>query len=240
MYIDNNFDKMYNYTDNTSHHFKGEDEMNTKDYIENKKCKKLSNILKGALATGLVVGSMVTSTACKPNQPHETTSTTSSSTSTIETTNTSVTIQPSEEAKAKQLELKDLIDKKFKDAGENFESLEKLIMLSKFKSSENDMYYQCYMTSFNNETGLFDYVGFANLNEEEYNYLASYFNLYNNENENANDFLIRFSNDFTDNYSYINKTTKNINEIDDEKVLDIILDSFSKSHSQDQQDDLVR
>lgn len=81
--------------------------MNTKDYIENKKSKKLSNILKGALATGLVVGSMVTSTACKPNQPHETTSTTSSSTSTIETTNTTVTIQPSEEAKAKQIELTD-------------------------------------------------------------------------------------------------------------------------------------
>ena len=58
--------------------------MNTKDYIENKKSKKLSNIFKGVLATGLVVGSMVTSTACKPNQPHES----SSSTSTIETTTT--------------------------------------------------------------------------------------------------------------------------------------------------------
>lgn len=61
--------------------------MNTKDYIENKKSKKLSNILKGALATGLVVGSMVTSTACKPNQPHES----SSSTSKIETTTTNTT-----------------------------------------------------------------------------------------------------------------------------------------------------
>ena len=58
--------------------------MNTKDYIENKKSKNLSDILKGALAAGLVVGSMVTSTACKPNQPHES----SSSTSTIETTTT--------------------------------------------------------------------------------------------------------------------------------------------------------
>lgn len=62
--------------------------MNTKDYIENKKSKKLSDILKGALAAGLVVGSMLTSTACKPNQPHESTSTTNSSTSTIETTTT--------------------------------------------------------------------------------------------------------------------------------------------------------
>ena len=61
--------------------------MNTKDYIENKKSKKLSDIFKGVLAVGLVVGSMVTSTACKPNQPHES----SSSTSTIETTTTNTT-----------------------------------------------------------------------------------------------------------------------------------------------------
>ena len=61
--------------------------MNTKDYIENKKSKKLSNILKGALAAGLVVGSMITSTACKPNQPQES----SSSTSTIETTTSETT-----------------------------------------------------------------------------------------------------------------------------------------------------
>lgn len=61
--------------------------MNTKDYIETKKSKKLSDIFKGVLAVGLVVGSMVTSTACKPNQPHES----SSSTSTIETTTTNTT-----------------------------------------------------------------------------------------------------------------------------------------------------
>ena len=63
---------------------KGDDKMNTKDYIETQKSKKLSDIFKGVLAAGLVVGSMVTSTACKPNQPHES----SSSTSTIETTTT--------------------------------------------------------------------------------------------------------------------------------------------------------
>ena len=61
---------------------KGGDKMNTKDYIETKKSKKLSDIFKGVLAVGLVVGSMITSTACKPNQPHEN----SSSTSKIETT----------------------------------------------------------------------------------------------------------------------------------------------------------
>ena len=62
--------------------------MNTKDYIETQKSKKLSNIFKGVLAAGLVVGSMLTSTACKPNQPHESTSTTNSSTNAIETTTT--------------------------------------------------------------------------------------------------------------------------------------------------------
>ena len=61
--------------------------MNTKDYIETKKSKKLSDIFKGVLVAGLVVGSMVTSTACKPNQPHES----SSSTSTIETTTSEIT-----------------------------------------------------------------------------------------------------------------------------------------------------
>lgn len=58
--------------------------MNTKNLIEN---KKISDILKGALAAGLVVGSMITSTACKPNQPQES----SSSTSTIETTTSETT-----------------------------------------------------------------------------------------------------------------------------------------------------
>ena len=66
---------------------KGGDKMNTKDYIETKKSKKLSDIFKGVLVAGLVVGSMVTSTACKPNQPHES----SSSTSTIETTTSEIT-----------------------------------------------------------------------------------------------------------------------------------------------------
>ena len=54
--------------------------MNTKDYIETKKSKKLSDIFKGVLAVGLVVGSMVTSTACKPDQPHESSSSTSTTT----------------------------------------------------------------------------------------------------------------------------------------------------------------
>ena len=60
------------------------------------------------------------------------------------------------------------------------------------------------------------------------------------QEENAADCIIRFSDNYNDEHQGIKESTKNINEIEDEKVLDIILDSFSKSHSQDQQDDLVR
>lgn len=74
---------------------KGEDKMNTKDYIETKKSKKLSDIFKGVLAAGLVVGSMVTSTACKPNQPHESSSSTSKIEATTTTTQQTTTETPS-------------------------------------------------------------------------------------------------------------------------------------------------
>ena len=98
--------------------------MNTKDYIENKKSKKLSDIFKGVLATGLVVGSMVTSTACKPNQPHES----SSSTSTIETTTTTPIIveDPDKEIKIKRNELINMIENRFKNSGNKFDEAEKI------------------------------------------------------------------------------------------------------------------
>ena len=57
---------------------------------------------------------------------------------------------------------------------------------------------------------------------------------------NVADFIIRFSDNYNDEHQGIKESTKNINEIEDEKVLDIILDSISKAISQDQQDDLVR
>ena len=90
--------------------------MNTKDYIETKKSKKLSDIFKGVLAAGLVVGSMVTSTACKPNQPHES----SSSTSKIETTTTTPIIveDPDKEIKIKRNELINMIENEFEKHGE--------------------------------------------------------------------------------------------------------------------------
>lgn len=212
--------------------------MNTKDYIENKKSKKLSNILKGALATGLVVGSMVTSTACKPNQPHES----SSSTSTIETTTTTPIIveDPDKEIKIKRNELINMIENRFKNSGNKFDEAEKIIFLSKYSIPNNQFAYWCYVGAlFQKEKNLVDVMS-TEITEEEYMYLINKVSPNASQEENAADFIIRFSDNYNDEHQGIKESTKNINEIDDEKVLDIILDSFSKSLSQDQQDDLVR
>lgn len=212
--------------------------MNTKDYIENKKSKKLSNILKGALATGLVVGSMVTSTACKPNQPHES----SSSTSTIETTTTTPIIveDPDKEIKIKRNELINMIENEFEKHGEKYKSSERIIYLTKEMITEDEFYYSCYAGAlFQDEKKLTDVLS-GRITEEDYMYLIN--NIAPNASQEVNvaDFIIRFSDNYNDEHQGIKESTKNINEINDEKVLDIILDSFSKSLSQDQQDDLVR
>ena len=117
--------------------------MNTKDYIETKKSKKLSDIFKGVLAAGLVVGSMVNSTACKPNQPHES----SSSTSTIETTTTTPIIveDPDKEIKIKRNELINMIENRFKNSGNKFDEAEKIIFLSKYSITNNQFAYWCYV-----------------------------------------------------------------------------------------------
>ena len=211
--------------------------MNTKDYIETKKSKKLSDIFKGVLAVGLVVGSMVTSTACKPNQPHES----SSSTSTIETTTTTPTIEdPDKEIKIKRNELINMIENRFKNSGNKFDEAEKIIFLSKYSIPNNQFAYWCYVGAlFQKEKNLVEVMS-TEITEEEYMYLINNVSPNASQEENAADFIIRFSDNYNDEHQGIKESTKNINEIDDEKVLDIILDSFSKSHSQDQQDDLVR
>lgn len=217
---------------------KGGDKMNTKDYIETKKSKKLSDIFKGVLAVGLVVGSMVTSTACKPNQPHES----SSSTSTIETTTTTPIIveDPDKEIKIKRNELINMIENRFKNSGNKFDEAEKIIFLSKYSIPNNQFAYWCYVGAlFQKEKNLVDVMS-TEITEEEYMYLINKVSPNASQEENAADFIIRFSDNYNDEHQGIKESTKSINEIDDEKVLDIILDSFSKSLSQDQQDDLVR
>lgn len=212
--------------------------MNTKDYIENKKSKKLSNILKGALATGLVVGSMVTSTACKPNQPHES----SSSTSTIETTTTATPIieDPDKEIKIKRNELINMIENRFKNSGNKFDDAEKIIFLSKYSIPNNQFAYWCYVGAlFQKERNLVDVMS-TEITEEDYMYLINNIAPNASQEENSPDFIIRFSDNYNDEHQGIKESTKNINEIEDEKVLDIILDSFSKSLTEDQQSDLVR
>lgn len=212
--------------------------MNTKDYIENKKNKKLSNILKGALATGLVVGSMVTSTACKPNQPHES----SSSTSTIETTTTTPIIveDPDKEIKIKRNELINMIENEFEKHGEKYKSSARIIYLTKQGDTEDEFDYSCTVGAlFQDEKKLIDVLS-GYITKEDYMYLIN--NIAPNASQKVHvaDFIIRFDDNFYDVFENVKESTKNINEIDDEKVLDIILDSFSKSLSQDQQDDLVR
>lgn len=209
--------------------------MNTKNLIEN---KKISDILKGALAAGLVVGSMLTSTACKPNQPHESTS----NTSTIETTTTATPIieDPDKEIKIKRNELINMIENRFKNSGNKFDEAEKIIFLSKYSIPNNQFAYWCYVGAlFQKEKNLVETMS-TEITEEEYIYLVNNVSPNASQEENAADFIIRFSDNYNDEHQGIKESTKNINEIEDEKVLDIILDSFSKSLSEDQQDDPVR
>ena len=72
---------------------------------------------------------MVTSTACKPNQPHESTS----STSKIETTTTTTpTIEdPNKEIKIKRNELINMIENEFNNRGDNYKNSEKIIYVTK-------------------------------------------------------------------------------------------------------------
>ncbi len=214
------------------------DKMNTKDYIETKKSKKLSDIFKGVLAAGLVVGSMVTSTACKPNQPHES----SSSTSKIETTTTTPIIveDPDKEIKIKRNELINMIENEFEKHGEKYKSSARIIYLTKQGDTEDEFDYSCTVGAlFQDEKKLIDVLS-GYITKEDYMYLIN--NIAPNASQKVHvaDFIIRFDDNFYDVFENVKESTKNINEIDDEKVLDIILDSFSKSHSQDQQDDLVR
>ena len=136
--------------------------MNTKDYIENKKSKKLSDILKGALAAGLVVGSMVTSTACKPNQPHES----SSSTSKIETTTSETTkidqpvIRTDEQVENFKKALRNIFD-----SGEILDN-QFIVFLSRYNDKTGDNQYR-FVIQANTENGL-NMVFFKDISKEEF------------------------------------------------------------------------
>lgn len=209
--------------------------MNTKDYIETKKSKKLSDIFKGVLAVGLVVGSMVTSTACKPNQPHES----SSSTSTIETTTTTqqtTTETPSttETTKIDEpiIRTDDQVEK-FNKAmqsiiGDDIEPRNQIVKMQKLISEDNEAV-KFNMKICKKENGYLITLCEFEISESDYDYIAS---LYKRV-ANLTDYDL--NGDFNISSQYL---TKNFND----KALQIIMNTIleQESTNQSSQDDLVR
>lgn len=73
------------------------------------------------------------------------------------------------------------------------------------------------------------------ISKDQYNYLIEILNVADDKSKSYLYYpIIRFSDDYSGKLPTVLEITKNIDEIEDEKVLDIILDSFSKSLSQKQ------
>lgn len=200
---------------------KGEDKMNTKDYIENKKSKKLSNILKGALATGLVVGSMITSTACKPNQPHEN----SSSTSKIETTTSEITKidQPIVRTDEKAEKLKAIIDAYYE---EDVEPKYRRIKIARYHENNETSY------SFEICLGLGEdqkIIAPFEISKEGYEYIKDIYEIISGSGDISGISGLQLS---------LNYIIKNF----DDKTFDILMNAIlaKQSTNQSSQDDPVR
>lgn len=209
------------------------DKMNTKDYIETKKSKKLSDIFKGVLAAGLVVGSMVTSTACKPNQPHES----SSSTSTIETTTT--TQQTTTETPSTTETTK--IDEPIIRTDEKAEKLKAMI----------DTYYEkdvepknkkMKIGTYNNGNGKIGCQFAICLKDENILKTIASFDITSEEHDYIKDFAQKLAGDnveILDDFVFpLNYLIKNF----DDKTFDILMNAIlsKQSTNQSSQDDLVR
>lgn len=207
--------------------------MNTKDYIETKKSKKLSDIFKGVLAVGLVVGSMVTSTACKPNQPHES----SSSTSTIETTTT--TQQTTTETPSTTETTK--IDEPIIRTDEKAEKLKAMI----------DTYYEkdvepknkkMNIGTYNNGNGKIGCQFAICLKDENILKTIASFDITSEEHDYIKDFAQKLAGDnveILDDFVFpLNYLIKNF----DDKTFDILMNAIlsKQSTNQSSQDDLVR
>ena len=212
---------------------KGDDKMNTKDYIETKKSKKLSDIFKGVLAVGLVVGSMVTSTACKPNQPHES----SSSTSTIETKTT--TLQTTTETPSTTETTK--IDEPIIRTDEKAEKLKAMI----------DTYYEkdvepknkkMKIGKYNNGNGKIGCQFAICLKDENILKTIASFDITSEEHDYIKDFAQKLAGDnveILDDFVFpLNYLIKNF----DDKTFDILMNAIlsKQSTNQSSQDDLVR
>ena len=200
--------------------------MNTKDYIENKKSKKLSDIFKGVLAAGLVVGSMITSTACKPNQPYES----SSSTSKIETTTSETTkidepvIRTDEQVENFKKALRNIFD-----SGEILDN-QFIVFLSRYNDKTGDNQYR-FVIQANTENGL-NMVFFKDISKEEF------FTIFNDFSKNG-----KWSQDELSEKSF---SIKQVIENCSGESLDILAEAINskfikkQSTNQSSQDDLVR
>lgn len=217
--------------------------MNTNDYVESKKGKNLSNILKGALAAGLVIGSMLTSTACKPNQSQESTSTTSSSTSTIETSNTTQqtttteTISTTETTKIDEPivrtdEQVENFKKALRNIFDNGENLDNhvIVFLSRYNDKTGDNQYR-FVIQANTENGL-NMVFFKDIGKEEF------FTIFNDFSKNG-----EWSKDELSEKSF---SIKQVIDNCSGESLDIVAKSINKAFIKEQsinqspQNDLVR
>ena len=209
--------------------------MNTKDYIETKKSKKLSDIFKGVLATGLVVGSMVTSTACKPNQPHES----SSSTSTIETTTTTqqtTTETPSTTETTKIDEpiirtdekaekLKAIIDAYYE---EDVEPKYRRIKIACYRENKETSYAFEIRKIIDEDLNTIEIDAF-DISEEEYEYIKDIYEIISGSGDISGIGALQLS---------LNYIIKNF----DDKTFDILMNAIlaKQSTNQSSQDDLVR
>lgn len=110
---------------------------------------------------------MVTSTACKPNQPHESTS----STSKIETTTTTTpTIEdPNKEIKIKRNELINMIENEFNNRGDNYKNSEKIIYVTKHWGDD----YSCTVGALFQDEKKLTGVLSGRITEEDYMYLIN-------------------------------------------------------------------
>lgn len=212
---------------------KGDDKMNTKDYIETQKSKKLSDIFKGVLAVGLVVGSMVTSTACKPNQPHES----SSSTSTIETTTTTQqttteTTSTTETTKIdepiirtdeKAEKLKAIIDAYYE---KDVEPKNKKMKIGKYNNGNGKI--GCQFAICLKDENILKTIASFDITSEEYDYIMDVAQKLAGEDV-----------EISDNFIFpLNHLIKNF----DDKTFDILMNAIlaKQSTNQSSQDDLVR
>lgn len=212
---------------------KGGDKMNTKDYIETKKSKKLSDIFKGVLAAGLVVGSMVTSTACKPNQPHEslsststietTTTTQQTTTETPSTTETTKIDEPIIRTDEKAEKLKAIIDAYYE---KDVEPKNKKMKIGKYNNGNGKI--GCQFVICLKDENILKTIASFDITSEEYDYIMDVAQKLAGEDV-----------EISDNFIFpLNHLIKNF----DDKTFDILMNAIlaKQSTNQSSQDDLVR